>query len=628
MKKVLLLLFFPILLFSEITSETFNNYFSNNKNVMLFINPSNGNIIKANNAAKKFYGYTNLTNMSIQQINTFTKEQVQQEMKKAKGEQRNYFIFNHRLFDGSTQKVRVFAHPIEFNNKKILYSTIYPMLLEKEFIDSFNTTLEKQVELQSQELKKEHKKTTTLLIAILIISLGTILVLLFFYRYKAISQKEIEKQNKAIKKEHSELETQKERLELVLSGTGLGLWDWNPQTNDVVFDERWANMLGYKLSEVTPSLESWQSKVHPDDIAKCFEDIQAHMNGEVDLYNNVHRMMHKDGKWRYILDRGKIAKRDKDGNPIRFTGTHTDITHIKETEIKLQEKQYKIDQYVNLIDKHIITSSTDLNGKIKNVSEAFCKVSGYSKEELIGRNHNITKHPNMDPKVHSEIWQAINKNETWQGEIMNLNKHEDTYWVKATISPEYDEDGSKIGYTSIRQDITDKKIIEEISITDGLTNIFNRRHFNEIFPIIINSAKRDNELVSFLIMDIDHFKQYNDTYGHQMGDNVLIKVAESIKTSLHRADDYCFRLGGEEFGIIFKSESKDKAKEFANKILQNIEKLQIEHSQNSASNYITISGGLICKNANDVKDANEIYKEADDLLYKAKEISRNRVEIT
>jgi diguanylate cyclase (GGDEF)-like protein len=126
-------------------------------------------------------------------------------------------------------------------------------------------------------------------------------------------------------------------------------------------------------------------------------------------------------------------------------------------------------------------------------------------------------------------------------------------------------------------------------------------------------------------MDIDHFKQYNDNYGHQMGDNVLISFARCLKNSIKRADDYAFRLGGEEFGIIFKCETKEKAVEFADRLRQNIEDLQIIHAFNGASQFITASIGLVCKNANDISDMDEIYKEADDLLYKAKEEGRNRV---
>lgn len=170
-------------------------------------------------------------------------------------------------------------------------------------------------------------------------------------------------------------------------------------------------------------------------------------------------------------------------------------------------------------------------------------------------------------------------------------------------------------------------MIEKISITDGLTNVYNRRHFNDIFPKIINSAKRNNELISFLLIDIDHFKQYNDNYGHQMGDEVLIKFADCLKSSLKRVDDMCFRLGGEEFGIIYKSEDKQKAFEFANILKNSIENLKIVHEYNGASNYVTASLGLICKYARDIKNIDEIYKQADDLLYEAKKSGRNIVSV-
>ena len=126
---------------------------------------------------------------------------------------------------------------------------------------------------------------------------------------------------------------QRERLELVIEGTRLGMWDWNPQTNEVAFNDVWAELLGHSLDEISPTLEEWESRVHPDDIAGCYEDIQAHIEGKTAFYQNVHRMRHKDGSWRYILDRGKVVERDAKGLPTRFTGTHTDITDQKMAEL-------------------------------------------------------------------------------------------------------------------------------------------------------------------------------------------------------------------------------------------------------------------------------------------------------
>ena len=300
------------------------------------------------------------------------------------------------------------------------------------------------------------------------------------------------------------------------------------------------------------------------------------------------------------------------------------IISLKNRQINNINSQMK--KYIKIVDENVLTSSTDLDGNITYASEAFCEISGYSKDELIGTNHRIIRHSDMKESTYKELWETITSGKTWKGEIKNKKKNGDYYWVKASISPMFDNKGEIISYTAVREDITDKKIIEEISITDGLTNIYNRRYFDEIFPKIINEAKRKNELVAFVFMDIDHFKQYNDNYGHQKGDEVLINFAACLKQSLHRSSDYTFRLGGEEFAVVYQMETKEKAVEFANNLRKNIENLKIEHKYSSVSSYITASMGLICKNANEIV-IDEIYKQADDLLYQAKRSGRNQVKV-
>lgn len=301
------------------------------------------------------------------------------------------------------------------------------------------------------------------------------------------------------------------------------------------------------------------------------------------------------------------------------------ISKVMNIFLNLKQIQ-EIKIFNHLIDKNIITSTTNNKGRIVSVSEAFCEISGYTKEELLGKNHNILKHPDMPDSIYKELRETISSGKIWKGEIKNLKKNGDYYWVKAIIEPNFSKEGKIVGYSAIRYDITDKKLIEILSITDGLTNIYNRRYFDEIFPKIINSAKRKNELVSFLFMDIDHFKQYNDNYGHQKGDEVLIEFAKCLKDSLHRSSDVAFRLGGEEFGILYNADTKEKAIKFANNIKNNIENLKIIHQFNSASSYITASMGLICKSAHDII-VDEVYKEADNLLYEAKRSGRNQIKV-
>lgn len=113
-----------------------------------------------------------------------------------------------------------------------------------------------------------------------------------------------------------------ERLKLVLDSTRLGMWDWSPVTDEVVFDFNWANMLGLKMSDLSMTLDDWSSRVHPDDMDACLADIKAHIEGKTEFYENMHRMRHADGSWVYILDRGRMVERDSEGKALRFTGTH------------------------------------------------------------------------------------------------------------------------------------------------------------------------------------------------------------------------------------------------------------------------------------------------------------------
>mgnify|MGYP005614178335 FL=1 len=285
----------------------------------------------------------------------------------------------------------------------------------------------------------------------------------------------------------------------------------------------------------------------------------------------------------------------------------------------------KLQDYINIVNQNVIISSTNIQGVITEVSEAFCEISGYKKDELIGKSHNIVRHPNTPTSFYKEMWDTLLSKKEWRGEIRNLAKNGDIYWTYAIITPIL-KNNEIIGFTSIKSDITNKKHIEELSITDELTKIYNRRFFNIKIEEEINRAKRDKKELCLIILDIDFFKQYNDTYGHQEGDIVIKSVANVLKNRTNRADDFAFRVGGEEFVIITHIE-KDKVLNYANSIKDDIENLKIEHSGNKASKYVTISLGVVCKNAIEINSSEELYKQADINLYEAKRGGRNCVVI-
>ena len=132
--------------------------------------------------------------------------------------------------------------------------------------------------------------------------------------------------------------------------------------------------------------------------------------------------------------------------------------------------------------------------------------------------------------------------------------------------------------------------------------------------------------MSFIILDVDYFKKYNDSYGHKAGDEALIAVSNTLKKSLHRGSDYAFRLGGEEFGVIFSGEDSAESFAFAEKIRLNIEALNIKHSNSEVANHLTVSIGLLVVDfATETINSDGFYTMADNALYVAKNNGRNRV---
>jgi diguanylate cyclase (GGDEF)-like protein/PAS domain S-box-containing protein len=319
------------------------------------------------------------------------------------------------------------------------------------------------------------------------------------------------------------------------------------------------------------------------------------------------------------------------GEKLGYTYIISDISDRKKLENLIEEgedRERELQKYVELVDKNLITSSLDLNGEIKSISRAFLEISGYSERDVIGKKLAFFRHPDTPITLFEEIWKDISGNRTWKGEIQNIGKHGTPFWVDIKICPLFNQVGEKRGYTTVLFDISDKKRVEELLITDNLTGLYNWRFFNEILPRSINIAKREKINLYFMMLDIDDFKLYNDSYGYQDGDRVLIEVANTLKETATRGGDYYFRLGGDEFGVIFNSLDREKALKFAEKFQHKIEALEIEHRYSSSEKrYVTASFGIAMITPDDNFDDETLYSKADELLQKSKNSGRNRIEI-
>lgn len=285
----------------------------------------------------------------------------------------------------------------------------------------------------------------------------------------------------------------------------------------------------------------------------------------------------------------------------------------------VSQSNKKIKKYLDILDKNVLITSMDTKGNITYISSALCKLTGYKAKEIIGKMHTILQHQDVPSSTVKEIWDTISQEKTWQGEIKNITKDGSCFWTKVVINPDYNSDDDLRGYTVIRHDITDKKILEKTTLTDALTQIPNRLHLDNNFKKEVERAKRYNSTFSVILMDIDIFKNINDTYGHQVGDIALKELANILKNNIRKLD-ILGRWGGEEFLIICPQTDALNAEILAKKI-----KDKIEYHDFTAVRSITCSFGVSQYLSHDIEE--EAFQRADKALYLAKERGRNKVVI-
>ncbi|HBD08352.1 MAG TPA: hypothetical protein DCZ69_08830, partial [Syntrophobacteraceae bacterium] len=185
------------------------------------------------------------------------------------------------------------------------------------------------------------------------------------------------------KQAEDELRKIEERLRLALRGADLGTWDWDIDTGETVYNQRWAEMLGYKLEEIEPHVRSWETRLHPEDRARVMEQVTAHLKGRVDFYETEHRLRHKSGEWIWVLDKGRVIERDPGGRAVRACGTHLDITAGKKAQEGLRESEEKYRRIVETANEGIWA----MDGAYRTtfVNPHLSRMLGYTAAEMIGR---------------------------------------------------------------------------------------------------------------------------------------------------------------------------------------------------------------------------------------------------
>lgn len=419
------------------------------------------------------------------------------------------------------------------------------------------------------------------------------------------------------------LHDSEQRMALALSGAQLGLWDWHIPSGKVVFSDLWARMLGYTLDEIAPDKSSWEKRVYPDDWPNINIALLAHLRGETETYQSEYRILHKNGEWLWVLDIGRVLEWDAQGRPLRAVGILQNINQHK----KAEARDHMLVSALKAVGYGVIITSVD--AYIEWVNPAFEKLSGYTFEEAVGKKPGeLIKSGLQDEGFYQGLWEKILAGENWRDKIINKRKDGTLYTEELTITPVMDEQGKICHFVGIKQDITERERMQEqlweMATTDFLTTLINRRYFMVKLEEEFARVQRfDSHDVTVLMLDIDHFKRVNDTYGHAIGDALLKHFTYIIQKNL-RKTDVAGRLGGEEFAVVLPDTPVFAAKIFAERLCQEVRNTPMLLDDNAI--VVTVSIGIAAMEMTD-GNCDAVLIRADDALYRAKESGRNRVEI-
>ena len=412
------------------------------------------------------------------------------------------------------------------------------------------------------------------------------------------------------------------RLKAILEGTGAGTWEFNLDTEEVIFNDRWAGMLGYTLEELAPiSFQTWSRLCHPEDLEAAHRALDAYLNGQNAQYECVLRMLHKDGNWRYIHTRGTLFENRHESGTRWLMGTHLDVTEENLSQHQLQQLAESLPGII-----YTFVMEPDGEYRFSYLSRKTEEFYGVSAEAAMADPELLFNLVHQDdlPRLKESIATSATTLKQW---VCDYRIVQDccTQWVRGISQPERAPDG-RVTWHGITTNIDDQKRLEQklerLSITDELTGLYNLRYLLMKLDECAAETERYGATFSVASLDIDYFKSVNDRWGHPTGDRVLQGIAELLRQRTRRADIVA-RTGGEEFIVLMPRTSLNDARHMMESLRSDLAE-KVFTSDSGASFGVTLSAGVASWSEH-TGSVSHLLSACDQSLYAAKHAGRNRV---
>ncbi|MGQ9558508.1 MAG: PAS domain S-box protein [Desulfurispora sp.] len=423
------------------------------------------------------------------------------------------------------------------------------------------------------------------------------------------------------------LQESESRFKAVFYNAPIGMAILNPSGKIIETNYALRHMLGYTYDEII--LQSPIQFIHPDDRAEVSHLFQQALSGGQSTFQTEKRYLNITGQPRW--GRFSLAQYRTPGSEARFVIAMLENIHeARLAQEALQQSKEYLEKLVN--NARALIVGLDQDGKIILFNKYCEQITGWSGPEILGRDwFSLFVPPAYQPATGHIFKNLLGQadNSEFENPIMTRSGEERLVSWKNTIIR--DQSGAHPVIIAIGNDITERQKTEELLKTlsnlDGLTGLANRRYFDSRLTEEWEKNARLGVPVSLIMCDIDHFKTYNDTYGHLQGDDCLKKVAGTLSNLLYRPAEMAARYGGEEFVILLPGCDLDTARQIAENIRLAVQSLAIPHAASPVSPWVTISLGTATLVPREDIPPTELIAAADSALYRAKRNGRNRVEI-